>query len=132
MKPEDKVCTLQQAKKLIELGVVFENENYISEDDGELYYYFNDMKNMIPVPDVAELGLILHSHGYVVVYNDRIKYKNNGDEYCWNLCPIYDDSLPPIDYEFYCTNEAQAKAKALIWLIENGHIKAEDIESEQN
>ena len=28
MKPEDKVCTLKQAKRLVDLGVVLETENY--------------------------------------------------------------------------------------------------------
>ncbi len=120
MKPEDKVCTLEQAKRLVELGVVLETEKYWCDlkpwQLKQRYHSKSLLKKgvILPAPDVAELGDILPVE---IWENDK--------------CIFQFDDIGKLDTDCYVFNrsksflktEAQSRCATLIWLIENGHVK---------
>ena len=133
MKPEDKVPTLKQCKRLVELGVDIDTDfKWVgqladTEYHIDLIYHPNLwMKDLdvYPAPDVAELGELLPTIGE----------KNNPCNLNW-LSGVDPMSCNPytvinggnIHQEFNEDTEAQARCAALIWLVENKHIKAGDI-----
>jgi len=121
MKQEDKVCTLEQAKKLVELDIVLKTEYHWTENTHK-EWYLNKVYNgchkefpaFYPAPDVAELGVLLK--GYKVWINS-VGY--------WQLTKgNHLKELKTFNYKF---TEAQARCEALIWLIENDYIKPENL-----
>lgn len=141
MKLENQVCSLELAKKLKELGVKQES----------LFYYCSALKvdtrlssvsNTIWLPEgifyiseiesfdyrkdysaftVAELGEMLP---YSIAVNNRIQYF-----YCGrNVSKEWWAGYNPANVEyFYEKTEADARAKMLIYLIENKLISVEEI-----
>ncbi len=129
MKPENKVATLEQAKKLVELGVVLETEkkwvrrldqdNFDLETSNQLYVVGYEL---FPAPDVAELGELLPREVYIpyesclggVHYYTHVVVQDfeRGFE-----CSIgtWESFLMP--------TEAQARCAALIWLYENNYLE---------
>jgi hypothetical protein len=123
MKIEDQVCSFEQAKKLHLLGLKVETIHRHGEWKDNIYHNLfstrkpkpfskNNGFTYYPAPTVAELGVLL----------GKYKLKENFYGKHWVLYqtePFYFDLLDicPID-----TPEAQARAEALIWLIENGYI----------
>lgn len=140
MRIEDQVCSLELAKRLKELGV---------EQDGLFYYQnnpYNDGQDCIDIMikevrskngenniinvecendasptysafTVAELGEILPD---AILFHDSncyIKCQKKDNEY-----KIYIDHLSRLVI-FFDENEANVRAKILIYLIENGLIK---------
>lgn len=82
---------------------------------------------LYPAYTVAELGEILHSNGFSVEYVDTRKYAP-GDTYWFDLVNTFELLNGEEIYESYsCATEAQARASALIWLIEHKYLKAGDI-----
>ena len=114
MKIEEKVPTLEQCKRLVELGVNTETERfwYTDEDGLNLSRYDYWMLMLpgprYPAPDVAELGELLP--------NIRIE-RTSGLWWYYYIKPR--DSIYSVR-KFH--TEAQARAAALIWLIENGYL----------
>jgi len=106
MKLEDQVCSFEQARKLTELGVTLDTTFH-----WESFY---------PALTVAELGVLLQP--YTVVRN-----VDKGKIY-WRLLDDYHlprwESKAPL---FYKDTEAEGRAEALIWLIENGYVKVESL-----
>jgi len=135
MKPEDKVCTIEQAKELKELGVVLETERVwvqhkklvfggqpdqdIWLDEWHLSYrvHFDELSDhVLSAPDTAELMAFLP----VAIKNDdsllgRLQIHKNYDDYVVRYESIYKF----IFSEF----PAQALGEMAIYLIENGFIK---------
>ena len=120
MKIKDQICSFEQAKKLLELGVKlntlwsywtpdgYENEKIVvyQADLYEHPYY--------PAPTVAEFGVLLGD--FQVGFH------------WWDIKLYYVQLfLDGILMECRKETEAQARAEALIWLIENRYIKPEDL-----
>lgn len=125
----DQVCSFQQANEIagyVKLEthfsyIIFESED---EDSAKLVTTFeaNNAPGdyiVIPAPNVAELGILLGP--YQVFYRREPEI----DENYWGI--YYDYNLPIVwlPGEFDDKPEAQARADALIWLVEND--KADDL-----
>lgn len=130
MNLEWKVPTLEQCKKLVKLGVVLDTEKSWTEDRRLLFSDLilrSDIKRF-PAPDVAELGellptsiLVPDNHGIKYKYHLRLKKTGTG------FRVSYINHIGDIFHTELLMTEAQARCAALIWLIENGYIKPEDI-----
>lgn len=141
MKAERQVCTIHQARRLVELGAFpktyFQWEASINRQSGELEDVClvvteiepSSAKTRFPAPTVAELGELLPS---VVGLEDEDYYiqgslgKRKGEfHYIW-----FQSSLDNVEWELFPAvekdTEAEARAEALIWLIENKFIGIED------
>lgn len=106
MKLEEQVVSLELAKKLKELGVKQESYWYHATSfTGEMRLYHDtehkDDNRAISAFSVAELGEMLP--------DDVAEYKESGS---WNV-------LSEKHIKGYSGNEADARAKMLIYLIEN-------------
>lgn len=123
---EQQTTSLELSKKLKSLNVKQESLWYWYHDDEGLggggYYLFEDNgigRKEASAFTVAELGMILP------------KDMDNGIEYyetSWQDDGVIlrfwlYDSNGGYDKEFIADTEANARAKALIWLIENNHIE---------
>lgn len=114
MNPEQKVCSVESARKLRELGV--KQESYWTWTDdpaGRPYLTCNQDKHFsyhYAAFDVAELGEMLPEK------HSSYKISENGYWYCefpdGMACDCAEDT------------EAEARAKMLIHLIESGLVKA--------
>lgn len=129
---EQQVCSLEPAKKLRELGVEQQSLFFISERDGRIisneeYYDFLDfaanvgggsVEQFYSAFTVAELGDMLpnycHSWRFVVISNTH-----STEWRCENRNCIPPDEPLHVDAD----TEADARAKCLIYLIENDLIK---------
>lgn len=129
MKIEDQVCTIEQAKKLKELGVVQESYLYHFKGLGNDDTWRITSKIFLPLAreekefnnhiysafTVAELGVAIGSGYYT--YNGQ-----NGLEWvCYNKHDVF-----IINGERFPT-EAQARAALLIHLIEKGTLKVDEV-----
>lgn len=129
MKLENQVCTLEQAKKLKELGVVGETEYYFR---GDKIWHFNEVTdwtnqeqlyeliesgdeadNIVPVFTVAELGVMLPRETYTFLPRNDINWE----------CLNNDYGLTIRTYE----TEAEARAEMLIYLLESGLTTAKEV-----
>lgn len=135
MKRENQVCTLDQAKKLKELGIEQVGINLYAETTiGTLLLYKTDMPSTqkeYSAFSVAELG-------------ETMKEVDNGNIdvtcfYNWHMgfwdCVISrpnDDTPEILGNEFECDTEAQVRADALIYLIEHEYLTADDCNSALN
>lgn len=124
MNLDQQVCSLELAKRLKELGVnkpsIFwhmkriDSSHFISSAYGcdcwvELPY---DNEIFCHAYTVAELGEMLHH---------AASYKEDDNFY---ICILFN---VPGGFRQEANTEANARAKMLIHLIENGHVKVEDI-----
>jgi hypothetical protein len=126
MKMEDQVCTVEQGKKLKELGVTVESEFIWCMNFGPEYYLEwsrggEKFHPWYPAYTLAELSAM-----YIYDDNDRryfeIEYDHTLGDY--HLCE--NDFGDFIDLGIYPT-ETHAYAAAMIWMIENEHLKVEDL-----
>jgi hypothetical protein len=124
MKIENQVCSLEQAKRLKELGIaqqcVFKYNQNLYENAGDITegvwtIWYNNLscaKNQIAAFTVAELGEMIGPDTRWQTFKTRAR--------CWCF-----------DCEYYCTpfadfrSEAEARAAMLIILLENNHITVE-------
>jgi hypothetical protein len=140
MKIEDQVCSFEQAKKLIDLGVVLDTTYYYYTPDG----YMNERKLIhcdyvpsnsngypyYPAPNVAELGVLIPKFVSIIGPDDEL----------WESCmptTYWFDEQWNMDFQWFETwesiyvvngeTEAQARAEALIWLINNNYIIQGDL-----
>lgn len=126
MKLENQVCSIDLAKKLKELGVAqksiwnwFPYYEFVNKEDKNPTQIYRLREGGIigkghySAFTVAELGEMLPEQVYTI--------KGEGDFYCWsdiewtNEEGLFDDHIDPI----YADTEADARAKMLIYLIEN-------------
>ena len=125
MKLENQVCSLELAKKLKELGVKQESLFYWGKTLGkfEIIYFPGNLTKSdaeigrVSAFTVAELGEMLAKYNknrdFVVTNFD------NEEDFEW-ICQIQRfDSDDYIGETFYAETEADARAKMLIYLIEN-------------
>ena len=112
MKLEDQVVSLELAKKLKELGV--KQESYFCWDirDEKILDSSICMNDEIPAFTVAELGEML----WEAIKNDYSQSQYLGKAYLQAFSKEFDD------YK----SEADARAKLLIHLIEQGIIKTDE------
>jgi hypothetical protein len=121
---QQQVCTLEQAKRLSQLGIrqglsVFFYDTYV--DNQRLVMNSTPEDGYLPDPDntcfsaftVAELGVMLPKDA------NRIWKKSNGWEF----------SIGDSDWKNWrkCATEAEARAATLIHLLENKLITAEEV-----
>ena len=132
MKKEDQVCTLVQARKLVELDVKLSTLFYwvVGNDEPRLVSsdQVRDAMDVekYPAPTVAELGMLLP---WQISLEDEDLYLqgtigNRQGEfyYIW-----FQSSIDNVEWELFPAierdTEAEARAEALIWLIENEFAK---------
>ncbi len=143
MKVEDQVCTIEQAKRFVELGIrlqtyfqweVPDNADRSESETCALSITSSAMKkniNTYPAPSAAELGELLPA---VVSLEEEDLFiqgslgNRRGEfHYIW-----FQSSLDNVEWELFPAiekdTEAEARAEALIWLIENEFVKIEDLE----
>ncbi len=129
MKPEDKVCTIEQSKRLVELGVVIETEKSWYPECNEWPTHL-DVSNCyisdhpeIKAPGVAELGALLPSRitGKDLAI-ELVEYRRQYGAVTFEISNICDSEN--MIYSNSEDTEAQARAAALIWLIENEYLEA--------
>lgn len=123
MKLEDQVCSLENAKRLEELGIrkvgLFQWINFGKGEIPTIVAWNHRMfgSDYVHAPTVAELGEMLP--WYVNTHHPA--------EAVWkSFCE------PDKAGGYWVTGktEADARAKMLIWLLENGHVNAEDLNNE--
>lgn len=134
MKVEDQVCSLELAKKLFRLGFkhkfppsIFVWE-YINDDCYTVKYvpyavvpsYYNNVTWM-PAFTVAELGNLLPPSTQPLTYWIS-KISTSCENSLWQSDIIFNRKSLSI---FWDKTEANVRAKMLIFLIENGHIKTD-------
>jgi len=110
MKP--KVISIENAKKLQELGVKADSRDYYCGAKPALLPEAMTLGGIFPMPaySVGEVGEMLPPLCGTMF---------DGTDWC---C-LDAESVVSV----YSDNEADARAQMLIWLIENGHVKAEEL-----
>lgn len=125
MKIEDQVCSLELAKRLKELGIKQESYFYWENIPNCGYVISYDpsfWEDMYSAFSVAELGEMLPSK----IQDYNLTIVKCGYLYDLMYSTRYDDiQLSYRDIEDI--NLANAMAKMLIHLLENGYVKAEDL-----
>ena len=130
MKLEQQVVSLELAKRLKELGVKQESYWYWYNGKGfelqpTLVHPSNPYKKVASAFSVAELGEMLPMHhNYGAPQSGKC---NAGDQYCADYVHWYNLWHKQAEYkryrlpsnEFVSNTEADARAKMLIYLIEN-------------
>jgi len=120
MKIENQVCTAQQGKRLMELGISNESlfHHVIEETalgiERRVAYLASPPNNHIPAFTVAELGVMMPS-GYDTMRLEADLNKWRGYDLDGADCPS----------DFFDT-EAECRAAMIIFLLENGHITADE------
>lgn len=129
MKLEDQVCSLELAKKLKELGVKQESlfvwiQRKPESANEEPHWYVKQEGNWpagMKLYDsnsaftVAELGEMLKGYGYAT--SQTIPFADENKWYCF----VYEEDIT--DWDDFADTEADARAKMLCYLIENGLFK---------
>lgn len=126
MKIENQVCSLELSKRLDELGVkvpsLFYHCRYGSEFS--IYSWGNVSAGMFEevyhAYSVAELGEMLLKFPGIYQYFGENKFQLHQ-----NYRELECDIIASQD-----SNEANARAKMLIWLIEDGYVKVEELNHE--
>lgn len=135
MKLEDQVCSLEQAKKLKELGVSQESlfwwlELYQGpEDNFNPRYFLNsgkhkDIEIQFSAFTVAELGEMLPVKVENVYQEIITTHTGSGEWKCAVRNVISGDW--PQKYQIDADTEADARAKMLIYLLENNLVDITD------
>jgi hypothetical protein len=126
MKIEDQVCSPKQGCKLKGLHVKaiphyiweFANKWHLCE--------WRILEDWIPAYTVAELGVLLPINNSVSLPCAEIW--KDADGWYYDACGDYPCTDRAYEYsKAPLETEAQAKAEALIWLLENNYLKAEDL-----
>lgn len=131
MKIEDTVCSLKQSKKLAELGVKLDTlyvwfrhtNKFVSSVKSHKWFLMRSFERTqmlhaerFPALTVAELGVLL--------FPDQVFF--NPECGLWGLIDS-DGCETHILENSYSFNETQARADALIWLIENEYVNAKEL-----
>jgi len=132
MKLEDQVCSFELAKRLKELGVKHDSLAYYCISDCTKYVSLFIQKfparkskhfEVISAFTVAELGDFLRKFEIENSYDLEIDSYNTYD--CYNVVVKKNRAEPFESYYSQEDTEANARAKMLIWLIEQGYVKHE-------
>lgn len=143
MKLEQQVCTLEQAKKLKELGIVPKSVLFLWLDysknshgpkivNADVMDFESDRSYIYAAFTVAELGVMLPDYitgEHLYTYQQRRgaldKRKVKHDIYYWCMGNIF---LHTVTGEI----EAEARAAMLIYLLENKLITPEEVNNRLN
>lgn len=144
MKLQDQVCTLEQAKRLKELGVSQHSEFYFRSKNVWHFSEVTDWPNQEQLSDLiesgAEAGIIFSAYtvaelgemlpDYLTVDSYRMhprfyKQEQNNSPALWTA--TYGNSEDKDVPDFYFNNEAHCRAALLIWLIESNLTTIEQI-----
>lgn len=140
MKIENQVCSLEQAKKLKELGVFGETDRmWVVRFDGETFLTHYDSGDVINPQYSAftssELGVMLPDTELIRdedwQYRPFIQYYSHTGKREWK----YDNPFTSYKRDrkvLNVTTEAQARAAMLIYLLENNHITAQEVNERLN
>ena len=138
MKLEQQVATLEQSKKLKELGIGFESLfsyswDWLCQPESDSILILTDVVARswcsYPAPTAEEIAELLPANFCIGSreYNWEIS-KGGGDKYYKLRCQQYFAYGPPaLLKEFINKSLTQALASMLIWLIENNHINSEEL-----
>ena len=132
MKLKDIVCDFEYAERLQELGIdrkTLFKYGRGNSDDWSVIGCFDHCWQWLRAFSVAELGEMLPS---IIKIDELGSYITHGYRsqtgcyvlYMQHVCDpldVYDDKF------FQDPKEANARAKLLIWLIENNHIRVKDL-----
>ena|SRR6187402_2783288 len=126
MKTELQVCSLEQAKKLKELGVeqlvsLFEWTVYCPDPTGEKYYYIVMDNNH---PDAGHAEIIASAFTVAELGIMLPLYCDSRKDGSWWVC---DEGLTGNCVEFHADTEAEARAAMLIYILENSLTTSQDI-----
>lgn len=152
MKLQDQICTLEQAKKLRELGVDFYGlfvhytNKVLTEDRGVIlkektasWAAIGEIKNggvinYYPAFTSSELGIMLPETNGVMAFSTH--YNDHFGQ--WE-CELRDlvkweggESMPPLAHEEEADTEAEARAAMLIHVLENKLATVEEINNRLN
>lgn len=135
MKIEQQVCTLDQAKKLKELGVTQESEFYFRSENVWHFREVTDWPNQEQLSDLIESGAekgLIFSAFTVAELGEMLPpgydtMKLTGDYPSENVWVGYDDRGADFPDHNEYKQEAECRAAMLIHLIENNLLKVEDI-----
>lgn len=155
MKLENQVCTLEQAKKLKEMGVSPDSYFCYSGPKDTFYqgegappiklirtlglYGFYSEYNYYSAYTVAELGVMLPMDGdgigeYYTLQDTGFLFNNDasgGDNKGFSIVPAYPESNDVDTWPNVCNavfkTEAEARAAMLIYLLENNHTTPEGV-----
>lgn len=121
MRLEDQVCSLELAKKLKELGVKQESYAYYIYSDGDLILsldFIIGIDDQCSAFTVAELGQMLPDElqSTSASGSDKSIHYSKYEEAYYVGIGHENGQIIPV---FYDENEADARAKILIYLIEN-------------
>lgn len=145
MKLENQVCTLEQAKKLAELGIV--QESYFKHVSRMIPYQIGFYFQLSPSHTTlkhdaewysaftgSELGVMLPPHFATSIHDghkhchcrnervDTFPLIDSGEEHEQTPAHVINKELIPITTG---NTEAEARAEMLIYLLENGYVSAE-------
>lgn len=134
MKIENQVCSLEQAKRLKELGIEQENYSFKWMDEGSIPYltdkfrgnWSNDPRMVVDVIGeyraftVAELGMML-PEDYSSFHISKSWHFRKAEFGC-----EHNDNTQPKDV-MQAPTEAQARAEMLIYLLNNNHTTSEEV-----
>lgn len=114
---ENQVCTLEQAKRLKELGITQDSTYFINSKGQpiEAWIVEGDEDQFHAAFTVAELGVMLD---YCSV--TRSEMPGHKGEFCFPGGPVKGECL-------YFPTEAQARAQRLINALEKGRTTAEEV-----
>jgi hypothetical protein len=146
MKLSEQCCTLDQAKRLKELGVIqkslfYHHPNFDKPVFGEEWttksgtqysrvMVCNDKKGSHSAYTVAELGVMLPD----MIETDRqYELVTIKEDDCWLTRYVAGNDLKNAHPSYQAeTSEAEARAAILIWLFENKIITAEEVNNRLN
>jgi hypothetical protein len=128
---EEQVCSFDQASLIYSHGLRLDNcllhwcQNKHTEQNklflAEISPPTYGWVYLFPAYTVAELGVLLGDWLYHIRVDIGLCDNDETTGFC-NFCFAFENE----EFEYFKT-EAQARAGALIWLIENNHLKPEDL-----
>lgn len=139
MRLEDQVANLELSKRLDELGVKIDSYFYWyknpNSNEFKIFHHHrfelvqgSENYEFYPAYTVAELGIIiphiLQSKNTTQSDSHFETFKNENNQ--WIVTYVLKHSMPPV-IAILGDTEANARAKMLIWLIENGYVKVEEL-----
>lgn len=131
MELTDQVCSFEQAVELWgHLGDRDTAFYYSGENAGLIYQddYRANSDLLYPAYSAAELGVVaplLPPFGMYPV--QMMVWRGEGPASWWVLVDINDGQSIPALYKGSFKTEAQAKAAGVLWLLNHGHLKPEEI-----
>ena len=116
------VCDFEYAEKLAELGIQRESLFGFCSDKRSISFSHKPYA-CLNTYTVTELGEMLVNSGWC---GSSLDMSHNGDSWVLEFWDFESNKINLTDEK-----EANARAKLLIWLIENDHVNVEDLNKEK-